>query len=198
MFRVLVASLMVYAAASAVDAGQKPRRYRGAGFDGPHAPPYFVKNIKPLMSGISHCKELVLYEGLPHPEAHEELFTNELKEKRTIKLEGHAFYEEQVSPKEDLGERLRELCSDRANLGRYRGGKFCGGFHPDWCLEFRDDGRVYRVLVCFGCREAQIIGPDHKLMSELAKSGYTELHAVLSPLRKNCPKPKPLFPAAPP
>ncbi|MEI8379822.1 MAG: hypothetical protein WCJ09_06825 [Planctomycetota bacterium] len=45
----------------------------------------------------------------------------------------------------------------------------CGGFHPDWCVEFIAGQDVYQVLVCFGCREARLYGPMNEVFSDLKK-----------------------------
>jgi hypothetical protein len=71
---------------------------------------------------------------------------------------------------------------------RYTGAKLCGGYHPDWCIEWKDGESVYKVLLCFHCEEARLYGPNNELWSDLDKKALKKLVEILRPYRKNSPE----------
>jgi hypothetical protein len=83
---------------------------------------------------------------------------------------------------------LTDLCREAKSFGRYGGEKLCGGFHPDWCIEFKNGDDVYQVHVCFGCHEARLYGPKNDVYSDLNDEVLRVFKAVLSPLQKNRPR----------
>lgn len=151
-------------------------------------PTHFEKHIKPLVEGITKAKTLTVYEGLPHQFWEREALAKELKEKKTVKLHDFPFYEGAITLKEEDAKKLCALCSELKTFGRYRGRKMCGGYHPDWCLEFKNGDDVYRVQLCFGCHEARLFGPKNEVFSDLDEDALKKLVAILRPLRKNRPE----------
>lgn len=148
----------------------------------------FEKQINLLVAGIAKSRTLTVYEGLPHQLSEKDVLEKELKEKKTVKLYKFPFYEETIAINEDVSARLKPLCSDTKTYQRYIGAKFCGGFHPDWCVEFKDGQDVYRVLICFGCHEARLYGPQNDLFTDLDKESMLKLAETLNPLQKNRPR----------
>jgi hypothetical protein len=146
--------------------------------------------IKPLLAGISKAKTLVVLEGLPH-QSLKEVVEKELKDKKTVKLHNFNFYAQPIAISDEDAGKLTALCRAAKTFGRYRGAKFCGGYHPDWCLEFKDGADSYRVLICFGCHEARLYGPKNDVFSDLDKDAVEQLEAILSPLHENVPKREP-------
>lgn len=65
----------------------------------------------------------------------------------------------------------------------------CGGYHPDWCVELADRGRMHRVLVGFGCQEADLYGEDNDLRVDLDQEAYKRLRDVLTRYRTSRPEP---------
>jgi hypothetical protein len=152
-------------------------------------PEYFEKHIKPLVSGIGKAKGVVVYEGLPHQHWERDALAKELKDKKTVKLHDFPFYDGAIRVKDEDARKLSALCGELKTFNRYRGEKLCGGYHPDWCLEFKDGAAVYRVLTCFGCREARLYGPKNEVFSDLDKEALKKFVALVSPLRKDRPRP---------
>lgn len=184
MLRRLVTLLLVCWASSPVRADEQTlerRLFKG------ETPERFEKQIKPLVAGIRMAKRLVVYEGLPH-QRHKEVVAKELKDKKTVKFHDFHFYAETVAIDKEDAKTLTALCGELKTFGRYEGAKFCGGYHPDWCLEFKNGDDVYQVLICFGCHEARLYGPNHDVFSDLDSAAVKELEAILSPLHKNVPK----------
>lgn len=148
---------------------------------------HFVEQIGPLTDGIRDTKEIVLREGLPHYRFEGALLLKEMEEKKWVGLHGYPFYDGFIPVQAKVAKRLLDLCADPKTFGPYKGARLCGGFHPDWCVEFRAEKDVYRVHICFGCREARLYGPWNQVYADLDKNAKRELMEMLVPLRKNRP-----------
>ena len=152
-------------------------------------PENFERNIRPLVEGMGNTGALTLHEGLPHQMWEGKLLAAELAGTRTVTLHGFPFYAGPIAPSESDAARLRTLCGQRETFGRYRGPKECGGYHPDWCIELTAEEGAYRVLVCYGCHEARLYGPEYEVWSDLGKGSLEHLVEVMNPYRKNRPAP---------
>ena len=151
-------------------------------------PEIFEKNIQPLVVGIGKAKNVSLYEALPHQYFEKKLLAKELKTEKSVKLHAFPFYDGAITPSDDDVKKLAALCGDLKTFGRYRGPKSCGGYHPDWCVEWKDGEDVYRVLICFGCHEARVYGPKNDVYSDLEDNALKKLVEVLTPYRKKRPE----------
>jgi len=109
---------------------------------------------------LLQADRLTVFEGLPHPMYEEEMFQGELKTKQTIQLSGFPFYREPLDLNDEDIRTLRGLLGERSTYKSYSGEKKCGGFHPDYAVEWSSEGRVYRCFICFGCSEARFDGPQ--------------------------------------
>lgn len=145
-------------------------------------------NLKPLVEGIRKADKVTLYEGLPHPFEEKRLLEKELKEKKTVMLHGFAFYAQVIGPKEADAKKLAELFGTDGSFVKFGGPKKCGGFHPDWAIEWKAGDDVYRALVCFGCHEVKIYGPKHELHADV-RGAYKPLQSLLKGYDKNRPTP---------
>jgi hypothetical protein len=150
----------------------------------------FAKNIEPLVEGIEKARKLVIYEGLPHQHWESGLLARERKEKKTVTLHGFPFYAQPIAPRKADGKELSALGADASSFRRYSGMKWCGGFHPDWCIEWQDGATVYRALICFGCHEARLYGPKNGLYCDLDNEVLGKFGRLLKPYRKHRPGPE--------
>src|SRR5262245_61259592 len=97
-------------------------------------------------AAVRKADVVALYEGLPHQMFEEQLLAEELHTKQTIRLQGYPFYQEPLPLKEADAKQLTELfCNPRSfrpirATGIYV--KACGGFHPDYCIEWRNGDKV--------------------------------------------------------
>ena len=152
-------------------------------------PEEFEKNIKPLLAGIASAKEVSLYEGLPHQFWQKELLEQELKAQKTVTQHKFPFYSQAITPSAENVKKLAALCGDQKTFGRYRGPKPCvGGYHPDWCIQWKDGENVFQVHLCFGCHEARLYGPKNDAYSDLSEDALKQLEDILKPHRKNRPQ----------
>ena len=149
----------------------------------------FRENIAPLVSGIGRASNLTAYEGLPHQYFEKRLLEKELKAKASITFHGFPFYKAPIDLQPDDASWLTAHCSAATFYGTYGGAKMCGGFHPDWCLQWNGEAGTYRLLICFGCHEARLYGPKREVWSDLNEDLLADLVEVMKPYRTNRPQP---------
>jgi hypothetical protein len=133
------------------------------------------------------AEALVLHEGLPHQMFESDLLQEELRTKAVERLDGYPFYREPLALAAEDAKRLSRILGDPATYKPFSGEKLCGGFHPDYAVEWHVGSDRYLVLICFGCHEAKRSGPGLKTRDDLAYAAYNELQALLKGCRKNRP-----------
>ena len=135
---------------------------------------------------FANAKDLMIYEGLPHPYEEEKLFKTETKRKDTIKFQplDEAFYS--PSTKATNTEPIIKLLSEPGGI-KINHPKKCG-FHSDYCLEFTSGGIKYRAFTCFGCWEMFVFKGDEQ-KGHVFWFDKKELSKLLAIYDKKRPKP---------
>jgi hypothetical protein len=145
----------------------------------------------PAARTLAQAGRILLYEGLPHPMYEPRVLESEKKSKPTVDLHGFPFYRELLELKPGDVERLKALLGDPATFRPYSGEKKCGGFHPDYAVEWSAGDTVYRSLICFGCFEAKLYGPEGGTTYDVGRDVQDRFEALLQPYRKNRPPYRP-------
>lgn len=143
--------------------------------------------FKSLFGAIRKADQLVLYEGLPHQLFEEQQLEEEKQKKDTVAMHGFSFYRAPLEVSADDKEKLQGLLGDEGSFHRWPGEKKCGGFHPDYLAEWRVGEATYRFLICFGCPEVKVYGPDKSLRCDIQQEAYEKLKEALNKYRKNRP-----------
>lgn len=143
--------------------------------------------LAPFQAGVAKAQVLVLHEGLPNAFGHQRELDHELATKPTERLHGWPFYQETLPVAEADARALRAVVVAADSFIPFRGHKACGGFHPDYCVEWRDGTEVYRVLVCFSCGEVKCYGPAGGVHCDMAGECRERLKQLLRQYRKNRP-----------
>jgi hypothetical protein len=120
----------------------------------------FLVKFAKYLKAISSANDLLIYEGLPR--ATEQEIEKIKQANKTIEIDDWIFYAEVLPGNSSIVETLRASLVDYQSFKPYEGGKFCGGFHPDFCVEWKADGRAYYMLICLGCSESVFITPTDK------------------------------------
>ena len=141
----------------------------------------------PASASISQSTRLILYEGLPHQFYEPRALAAEKKAKPTVERDGFSFYSETLDLSVgDAGE-LKALLANPHSFHPFSGEKKCGGFHPDYAVEWSIADKLYRCLLCFGCREARVNGPQGATTYDIESDAFKHLQRILMPYRKNRP-----------
>ena len=144
-----------------------------------------------FVAGVSSATGTILYEGLPHQRWEKRALEEELASKATVRLHEFPFYKEALVLSKNDERALREIACAKDTFEVQSGAKACGGFHPDYCVEWRgNDGCAYRMLVCFGCDEAMLCESTTKVFLDLRKAAYSRIKSILTPYRKSRPAAK--------
>jgi hypothetical protein len=147
---------------------------------------HFESN-KQLFAASRNAGQVIVYEGLPHQSFDAKLLEAEKQQKPTITLHGYPFYRTPLElSAEDLATVNMLLVDERAFL-QWIGEKKCGGFHPDYLIEYRFADSAYRYLICFGCHEVMVFGPERSLRCDIQREVYRHLELLLKKYRKNRP-----------
>jgi hypothetical protein len=117
----------------------------------------------------------------------------EKKTKTTVTLHGFPFYRETLELKAGDDQKLKDLLGNPGSFTAYVGEKKCGGFHPDYAVEWAVGGQIYQSLICFGCGEVQVYGPKGDAIYDTRDDERKQLKALLEPYRKNRPPFKQTF-----
>ena len=141
-----------------------------------------------LLRAISKAGKVALYERLPH----QTFEKDQLESEKTVTLSGYPFYADPLPLKPAYGKKLITALSDARSYRDFSGEKLCGGFHPDYAVEFQVGKATYHVLVCFGCGEAKLCGPKRDLRVDLSGDGKQDFAGLLKGYDQNRPeKPRP-------
>jgi hypothetical protein len=158
----------------------------------------FLFNFKTFAAALARADRVVLFEGLPHQVDEEALLEKELETKKVVWHLDFPFYEKPLQLRKGDAKRLTGLFADVKSFlpilpDHDEHDRVCvdGVFHPDYCLEWHIGKAVYRCLVCFGCDEMQVSGPEVEIYCEMGQEVRTRLREALQPYRKQRPEPAP-------
>ncbi len=136
---------------------------------------------------ILRAGSISLYEGLPHAMYEPESLAAEKKAKPTIELHGFSFYRQALAPSGGDQAKLKASLGDAGSYSPYSGEKKCGGFHPDYAVEWTVAGEPYACLICFGCGEIKVFGPKGEATYDVPREARERLKILLAPHRRNRP-----------
>lgn len=95
--------------------------------------------------------EFVVFEGLPHQTWQPDTLKEELKRPDVTKIGNFPFYTPAL--KAVNAAELQQLLGSPASIQPYRGGKACGGYHPDYDVSWTVGAITYHAQICLGCHE---------------------------------------------
>lgn len=139
----------------------------------------FISSFAKFLDSVAAADSLIIYEGLPRATAVE---LAKLKQKnQTITLAGWEFYTSPLDPNQSIVEKLRSTLVDYAKFnGHYTGqvGKGCGGFHPDYCVQWTANNRICHALICLSCNELEYVAASKKMkfdFDEIARQSFADI-----------------------
>lgn len=137
---------------------------------------------------IQGAGTVALHEGLPHQMFERELLRQEKETKQVRIIHEYPFYEQPLEMAAEDARAITAILDDPASYGTFwpvLSEKLCGGFHPDYAVEWRRGQDSYHALLCFGCGEVELFGPllgsRHDLRAE------EKLKAILLKYRRSRP-----------
>jgi len=119
-----------------------------------------LERYTPITKNLSKTATLTMYEGLPSDFEEEKLYAQEVATKKIVRIHKHAFYETPLTVSPEDVEKLRLLLTANYTFGIHSRTKCY--FHPDYALEWKDEGTAYEVLICLTCRMARFSTSDQE------------------------------------
>lgn len=145
-------------------------------------PPEIATNLERLpgiLADISPDAEVVLYEGLPsgfwEPARREEALR-----KPTIERYGYRLYDKPLPLVENDRDELTAIFRSQNSFAPLRQGKECGGFFPEYSLEWTAGGKTTVALISLECGEAKLHSERGELYCDLSAAAATKLKKLLS------------------
>jgi len=137
---------------------------------------------------IGRASRVDIYEGLPHANNEEQAFRAEKAGvKPVVELAGFSFYQGPLTLSPTDRTALIAVLRTAETYQTFTGEKKCGGFHPDYAVEWRDGAATRTTLICFECGEVKIAGPNAEHRYDLAPKAREALRQVLTPYRRHRP-----------
>lgn len=140
-----------------------------------------------ILAGLPKSGAPQLFEGLPSVFWEPHLFEQELAKKKTVRHHGYPFYEEPLVNTGSDTEQLTALFTARTSFAKFTDGKKGGGFHADFCLEWKSGDATTRAIVSLEDGEVKLFGPKSELHCDISPEAIQKLRELLSPARKNRP-----------
>jgi hypothetical protein len=146
-----------------------------------------LSGFRPISDGVARASSLRLYEGLPHQMWEKDQYDHELATKKSVQLHDYPFYERTLAVSQSDREELRRSTASAETYFTFSGEKPCGGYHPDYCLEWIDGENSYELLICLGCEEMKLFGPTQQLRVDIRRDAAKRLKTILSQYRDQRP-----------
>jgi hypothetical protein len=142
-----------------------------------------------IRQAMAKATTVNVYEGLPHQMFERDLLAAESKRKDTEKIGSFRFYTPAVAAKNP--EVLKRILSSSDTIQVFRGEKMCGGFHPDYTVQWSsEDGSRFFAQICFGCHEIIYRDGKNEYRYDFEREPYEKLKKELAPYAKKRPESK--------
>ena len=142
-----------------------------------------------IRQAMAEATSVTVYEGLPHQMFERDLLAAESKRKDTEKIGSFRFYTPGITAVNSEG--LKRILSSSDTIQVFRGEKFCGGFHPDYAVQWSDkDGSRFYAQICFGCHEIIYSDGKNDFRYDFEDEPFKKLKKELEPYAKKRPRTK--------
>ena len=128
---------------------------------------------------LNTASSVYVYEGTPRDF---DIKKRDLK-RPTVTIDGFEFYADARKLDSAKVEAINTLIRDRTVFLDYRGMKLCGGFHPNYCIEWRFEAEHQtwhsRAFACLGCHEWRLLDHASALHADMAGLAVSKLISIL-------------------
>lgn len=139
----------------------------------------YIGNFVAIVQKMNTASELSVYRGLP---ASQNSAYEAALGKPNIERHGFHFYASAHKLSSDESGEIKRILSERALFTSLPVFRMCGGFHPDYSIEFHDSSGDYEIQLCLGCGEIRIYGPKNRVELAMHYEGKVELEKFHSKL----------------
>ncbi|MES2595268.1 MAG: hypothetical protein V4662_08030 [Verrucomicrobiota bacterium] len=126
----------------------------------------------------------VIYRGLPHQMWAKNKLWHDLFTTSNHLSGGYRFYNTSVPASDVLRSSITAAIRSVLLYQPYRGPKRCGGYHPDFCFEWRSARGIFYALPCLGCHEIILIGDGTEVHCDLQNVPGNALETLVNQLNE--------------
>ena len=142
-----------------------------------------------IRRAMAEATSVTVYEGLPHQMFERDLLAVESKRKDTEKIGSFRFYIPAVAATNSAV--FKRILSSPETIQVFGGEKLCGGFHPDYTVQWSSqDGSRFFAQICFGCHEIIYSDGKTEYRYDFESEPFEKLKKELAPYAKKRPKKK--------
>jgi hypothetical protein len=143
------------------------------------------RRLRSVLEGLGKPEEIAVYPGLPSEFWEPQLREDEASRNPTTRRQGYVFYDDRRELAGEAAGRIVAILTSERSYQRRRAAKKCGGYDPDYCIEWKSNGETTSILICLECGEVKLIGPRAELYCDLSPESGEDLGACLKPYRKS-------------
>ncbi len=138
-----------------------------------------------FLAAVKSAKSFRVYEGFAREGIPDAKRLEEIAKQKKIgkQIREFDFYVEPVKLSEADAKQLLQLLNKPSTYLDTPYRPDCGGFHPDFAIEWEVDGQLYHLLLCFGCGEVQCFEGNHGFDGKMLTSEQ-QLIDLLTPYFK--------------
>ena len=142
-------------------------------------------NLDRMRESLQGIRELRIYQGLPSVIRGD---WPACSPDSIVLIRGFQFH---AGPAVLIGKRATEVVAILGDTSTFvrkgTGISRCGGFHPDFAVEWTVDKQRHRALLCFGCFDMKYAGPEATVLCEISSEPGERLRALLEPFAPHAP-----------
>ena len=136
---------------------------------------------------IAQAAKLTVYEGLPHQMFERDLLVAESKRKDTEMIGSFRFYNPSIAVNNP--KTLQRILASSDTIQIFQGEKLCGGFHPDYAVQWADEAGIsFNAQICFGCQEIIYSVGKNQYRYEISEDAIGQLRNELVTYANKRPK----------
>ena len=110
-----------------------------------------------------------------------------MRTKPTVNLHDFHFYRDPLDISIRDQDELRKQIADPNAFQEGFEDHLCGGFHPDFQIEWRVGNETIQMQICLGCHEVRLYGPNELFRYDIKDDAYQALAGLLRKHHKNLP-----------
>jgi len=140
-----------------------------------------------LSDAIRDAKSIELHEGTRPHRLDRDPDSRPMQDASATETIGYdELYREPTKWRDGDAKALSALLCDASTFAPLRV-KGCKGFHADFAVEWKANGKSYFVMICFGCAELRVVTPDAAQAYEQSRDAQWDLLRILRAYREHRP-----------
>jgi hypothetical protein len=151
-----------------------------------------LQDISDFAAAVRGADSVVVFEGLPYPEAEKEWYDHESRRKDLVWIRGYPFYPTPLKVSDEDLRQIREIVLDpgaHLEFPKFMPSLLTEDFHPNYAVIWSRGGLQVGSLMDLNCRcEWKNFTPTQVLYGRIAHEPYTKLSKILGKYQQERPE----------